>query len=377
MSNNGIKRYASQQYVDNAIANLDLGGDSSKVIYDNSTSGLTATNVNDAINELAAKDTTILEQSKTYTDEKVAAEETARNTAISDAITNLVGLAPEERNTIEELAKAIEEHEDVTDAINSAIVNKVDKVEGKGLSTNDFTDELKAKYDGMCENRDIFDGIYLRDIENGYLYLVQMKGGTLVSSSKTVSIQVSKEPDKMIYNVGEAFDPTGMIVSTVCEDGTQKIITNYTCSDMVDNVVTITYTEGKDTYTTTVSVTVKEITSIRVDQMPNKVEYTPDEAFDPTGMIVFAVYSNGTTEVITDYTCSDIVDGVVTITYINGEDTFTTTVSVTVNTIESELVDFEYTKNEDGTYTLNAWKGTLNGVSSTEMVFPDSELIIM
>lgn len=49
-------------------------------------------------------------------------------------------------DTIGEISKAIEEHQDVTDALNAAIGNKVDKVEGKGLSTNDLTDTLKTNY---------------------------------------------------------------------------------------------------------------------------------------------------------------------------------------------------------------------------------------
>lgn len=40
-------------------------------------------------------------------------------------------------------------------------------------------------------------------------------------------------------------------------------------------------------------------------------------------------------------------------------------------------VDFEYTKNSDGTYTLTAWKGTLNGVASTELVVPDDQRIVL
>lgn len=41
------------------------------------------------------------------------------------------------------------------------------------------------------------------------------------------------------------------------------------------------------------------------------------------------------------------------------------------------LIDFEYTKNSDGTVTLTAWKGTLNGAPSTELVIPDSDRIIL
>lgn len=44
---------------------------------------------------------------------------------------------------------------------------------------------------------------------------------------------------------------------------------------------------------------------------------------------------------------------------------------------EETLVDFEYTKNENGTYTLTNWKETLNGESSTEMIIPDNRSIIL
>ena len=39
--------------------------------------------------------------------------------------------------------------------VDTAISNKVDKVEGKGLSTNDFTNELKTKLDGIAEGAEV------------------------------------------------------------------------------------------------------------------------------------------------------------------------------------------------------------------------------
>ena len=41
------------------------------------------------------------------------------------------------------------------------------------------------------------------------------------------------------------------------------------------------------------------------------------------------------------------------------------------------LIDFEYIKNDDGTFTLTGWKGTLNGAPSTELVIPDDSRIIL
>lgn len=68
---------------------------------------------------------------------------------IDNRINAIVNGAPETFDTLKEIADYIEEHQEVYTALNQAVGNKVDKVEGKGLSTNDFTDELKAKLEGL------------------------------------------------------------------------------------------------------------------------------------------------------------------------------------------------------------------------------------
>lgn len=65
-------------------------------------------------------------------------------TAVSNAKDELIGGAPSTYDTLKEIADYIEQHQDVVQAISQAIGQKVDKIEGKGLSTNDFTDELKS-----------------------------------------------------------------------------------------------------------------------------------------------------------------------------------------------------------------------------------------
>ena len=68
---------------------------------------------------------------------------------ISVAIDGLIGGAPETYDTLKEIADYIDAHEDVVTALNAAIGNKVDKEEGKGLSTEDFTTALKNKLDAL------------------------------------------------------------------------------------------------------------------------------------------------------------------------------------------------------------------------------------
>lgn len=68
---------------------------------------------------------------------------------ISTAISGLIGGAPETYDTLKEVADYIESHKSVETALNAAIGNKVDKVEGKGLSTEDFTTALKTALEGL------------------------------------------------------------------------------------------------------------------------------------------------------------------------------------------------------------------------------------
>lgn len=64
---------------------------------------------------------------------------------VDGKVADLVNSAPETLDTLGELATAITEHKEVTDALDAAITKKVDKETGKGLSTNDYTDADKAK----------------------------------------------------------------------------------------------------------------------------------------------------------------------------------------------------------------------------------------
>ena len=68
---------------------------------------------------------------------------------------------------------------------------------------------------------------------------------------------------------------------------------------------------------------------------PTKIIYAKGENFDPTGMVVTATYTDGTTKAVTGYT---IINGEsltkesleVTVSYTEGEITKTTTQAITV-----------------------------------------------
>lgn len=79
---------------------------------------------------------------------------TETDSAIAGKIAEVVAEAPESFDTLKEIADWIDTHADSASAMNSAIQanaanieKKVDKVEGKTLSSNDFTDVYKNKVD--------------------------------------------------------------------------------------------------------------------------------------------------------------------------------------------------------------------------------------
>lgn len=74
------------------------------------------------------------------------------NGLISDAIDDLINGAPATYDTLKEIADWIATHQSEYEALIAAIAGKVDKVEGKALSSNDFTDALLTKLNGIEAN---------------------------------------------------------------------------------------------------------------------------------------------------------------------------------------------------------------------------------
>ena len=74
----------------------------------------------------------------------------AMETYVGQRLSDLINGAPETADTLKELSDLISTNADVIEALNAAIGNKVDKVDGKGLSANDFTTALLNKLNGIA-----------------------------------------------------------------------------------------------------------------------------------------------------------------------------------------------------------------------------------
>ena len=106
-----------------------------------------------------------------------------------------------------------------------------------------------------AQDSSIVDGIYFRDQENGYTYLLEFINGNLVSSGKTVSIYISLDiPSDALFIKGEIVDPSFYKVIARCEDGTEKILKTCDVSTIASNgTVAVSYEEMGIIYNDTIN----------------------------------------------------------------------------------------------------------------------------
>lgn len=124
---NNVKKVILKKKIGNVLYDLYVKTHADIVVVDEDGTTL-ATKITELVSAIAGK---------------------ATGADIDARINQLVNGAPEAFDTLKEIADYIATHEDVVTALNKAIGNKVEKEAGKGLSTNDFTNELKAKLENL------------------------------------------------------------------------------------------------------------------------------------------------------------------------------------------------------------------------------------
>jgi hypothetical protein len=127
--------------------------------------------------------------------------------------------------------------------------------------------------------------------------------------SVLVSIAVTALPDKTHYAIGEAFDPAGLEITGTWSDEIEEPVTGYALSPAdtsTAGIKTVTVTLNGLEAAFTVSVGSPVLTSIEVTSPPEKTVYRVGDTFDPAGLVVSGVYSDGGKEAITDYTLGSV-----------------------------------------------------------------------
>jgi rhamnogalacturonan endolyase len=153
-------------------------------------------------------------------------------------------------------------------------------------------------------------------------------------TSPTESIEITSLPTKTVYSIGDSFDRTGLKVTATLENGEKNEVTAFTVSGYDpettgEQTLTVKYM-GK---TATFTVTVKDISGITIAQMPTKTTYSQGQTLDTSGMVVKAVYTDGTSSEISSgyevsgYNSENLGSQTVTVTYKDKTATFTVEVT--------------------------------------------------
>lgn len=149
-----------------------------------------------------------------------------------------------------------------------------------------------------------------------------------------VAIQLTSYPSKTEYKLGDAFQSKGLALCAIYSDGSTAPIEGFTLSGYDPNALgiqTVTVTYSLFTARFTVSVSERQLVGITIAAKPKKLTYIEGQAMDYTGLSVKAVYDDGTSTAITEYSIAGydqdkVGKQTITVTY-NGK---TATFSVTV-----------------------------------------------
>jgi len=211
-----------------------------------------------------------------------------------------------------------------------------------------------------------------------------------------INITIDQEPAKTTYYVNEAFNSSGLILTAYYWDNSTKKVTDYTLSrpDMSTSgtkTVTVSYSLMSVSFNITVidmpSSGVR-INSISITENPVKTTYFVNEEFDPNGLIVKAVYSDGSSNFVFGYSLSKpdmSAPGTKTITvnYLDQTANFNimvnpapvgvtlSSISVTQNPVKTSYYVNEAFNSAGLTVTANYSDGSTRHVTGYSLSMPD------
>ena len=148
--------------------------------------GVTATTIVGYIQEVVAAEKTRAEGIEAGLAERIGALETSVGDggSVKDMIDEAVGDAVEAEAT----------------RVDGLLENKVDKVDGKGLSTNDLTNDLKANYDAAYAHSQVAHAP--ADAQANVIESVKVNGTALTITDKAVDITVPTDNAELINGAG-------------------------------------------------------------------------------------------------------------------------------------------------------------------------------
>ncbi|MBN2605222.1 MAG: ABC transporter substrate-binding protein [Bacilli bacterium] len=127
------------------------------------------------------------------------------------------------------------------------------------------------------------------------------------------SLVIVTQATETEYVLGDTLDLSGLEIKAIMSNGTEVVLTNedfditgFDSTQVGQKTITIIYGGEYVTFQVTVfdPEAEKELLYIEILSLPDQQQYLVDEEFDPTGLVVQAVYNTGEKEIVTDYTLS-------------------------------------------------------------------------
>jgi hypothetical protein len=119
-----------------------------------------------------------------------------------------------------------------------------------------------------------------------------------VSGVTLVSISISSPPNKVVYELNESFDRTGLEVTGHYSDDSSRIetinnsdISGFSSTSEGEKTITVTKNGKKTTFAVTVSAVT--LVSLSISAPPDKAVYEINDDPDWTGLTVIGTYSDG------------------------------------------------------------------------------------
>ncbi len=131
-----------------------------------------------------------------------------------------------------------------------------------------------------------------------------------VSGKKLTGIEIASEPNKKLYKTGEGLQINGLTVNGIYNNNTKEELQKF----YLDGIEGFSKTVGKKKITVLVNdftaefeveVTEKSLTGITITNLPEITEYVQGQQFDKSGLMVHAVFDNGTKTLIDNYELSE------------------------------------------------------------------------
>ncbi len=122
------------------------------------------------------------------------------------------------------------------------------------------------------------------------------------------SIEIVRLPNKINYVEEELFNDDGLQVKAKYKSGAERIVEDYIIDKteqltIIDNVITISYTENEVTITTSFQIAVvnKDLESLSAISQPQKTVFYVGEYWDFLGLSVQANYSNAPGKIVNNW----------------------------------------------------------------------------